>query len=76
MFWSHDPIAPWQTEAWLAEMRRSLRPNAYLRMIENRFVTTESTFIDMAWWDDCVDPHATRIITDRSSLSGSAWTRP
>ena len=23
------PIAPWQTEAWLAEMRRSLRPNAY-----------------------------------------------
>jgi Terminase large subunit, ATPase domain len=65
MFWSHDPIAPWQTEAWRAEMRRSLRPNAYLRMIENRFVTTESTFIDMAWWDACVDPHATPIITDR-----------
>jgi hypothetical protein len=68
MFWSHDPIASWQTEAWRAEMRRSMRPNAYLRMIENRFVTTESTFIDMAWWDDCVDPHATRIITD-SKLS-------
>jgi len=33
--------------------------NAYLRMIENRFVTTESTFIDMAWWDACVDPQAT-----------------
>jgi Phage Terminase len=65
MFWSHAPIAPWQTEAWLAEMRRSLRPNAYLRMIENRFVTTESTFIDMAWWDACVDPQATPIITDR-----------
>jgi phage terminase large subunit-like protein len=65
MFWSHVPIAPWQTEAWLAEMGRSLRPNAYLRMIENRFVTTESTFIDMAWWDACVDPQATPIITDR-----------
>jgi phage terminase large subunit-like protein len=65
MFWSHAPIAPWQTEGWLAEMRRSLRPNAYLRMIENRFVTTESIFIDMAWWDACVDPHATPIITDR-----------
>ena len=65
MFWSHAPIAPWQTEAWLAEMRRSLRPNAYLRMIENRFVTTESTFIDMAWWDACVDPQATPIITER-----------
>ena len=65
MFWSHAPIAPWQTEGWLAEMRRSLRPNAYLRMIENRFVTTESTFIDMAWWDACVDPQATPIITER-----------
>ncbi len=55
MFWSHLPVAPWQTEAWLAEMRRSLRPNQYLRMIENRFVTTESSFIDMAWWDACVN---------------------
>ena len=24
--WHHDPIAPWQTQNWLAEMRRSLRP--------------------------------------------------
>jgi hypothetical protein len=28
MFWSHEPVAPWQTESWLAEMRRSLRPCA------------------------------------------------
>jgi hypothetical protein len=39
MFWAHEPIAPWQTESWLSDMRRSLRPNQYLRMIENRFVT-------------------------------------
>jgi hypothetical protein len=38
-------IAPWQTKAWRAEMRRSLRPNAYLRMI---VVTTESTFATLA----------------------------
>ena len=50
-FWSHTPIAPWQTEAWLAEMRRSLRPNAYLRLVENRFVGSESSFIDLASWD-------------------------
>ena len=54
MFWSHQPVAPWQTESWLAEMRRSLHPNQYLRMIENRFVTTESSFVDMAAWDRCV----------------------
>ena len=56
MYWSHQPLAPWQDEAWLASMRRSLRPNQFLRMIENRFVTTESSFIDLAAWDRCVDP--------------------
>jgi phage terminase large subunit-like protein len=64
MFWSHVPVAPWQTEAWLTEMRRSLRPNQYLRMIENRFVTTESSFIDMLWWDACVNPVATPLAVD------------
>jgi phage terminase large subunit-like protein len=66
MFWSHDPIAPWQTPQWLAEMRRSLRPNQYLRMIENRFTTSESSFVDMAKWDLCVDPGATPIFADKS----------
>ena len=41
MAWHHQPVAPWQTENWLAEMRRSLRPNQSLRMIENRFVSSE-----------------------------------
>jgi phage terminase large subunit-like protein len=63
MFWSHDPVAPWQTASWVAEMRRSLRLNQFLRMIENRFVTTETAFVDLAAWDKCVDPklgHAPR----------------
>jgi phage terminase large subunit-like protein len=66
MFWSHTPIAPWQDESWLAEMRRSLRPNAFIRMIENRFVTSETSFIDLAWWDACVDLAATPLVKDRS----------
>jgi Terminase large subunit, ATPase domain len=66
MFWSHAPIAPWQTEAWLAEMRRSLRPNAYLRMIENRFVTSETSFINMSWYDQCVLPSLTPLIADQT----------
>jgi hypothetical protein len=45
MFWSHDPVAPWQDAAWLAQMRRSLRPIQFGRMIENRFVDIESNFI-------------------------------
>jgi phage terminase large subunit-like protein len=66
MFWSHTPVAPWQDDAWLAQMRQQLRPNAYLRMIENRFVSTDSTFVDMAWWDACVDPQARPLLMDRS----------
>jgi phage terminase large subunit-like protein len=66
MFWSHTPIAAWQDESWLAEMRRSLRPNAFLRMVENRFVTTETSFIDLDWWDACVDPAVTPVVKDRS----------
>jgi len=66
MLWSHEPLAPWQGESWLAEMRRSLRPNQYLRMIENRFVTGESSFIEMAVWDRCVDPRIGHVINDRA----------
>jgi hypothetical protein len=65
MFWSHTPIAPWQTEVWLAEMRRSLRANQYMRMIENRFVTTESSFITLAAWDRCVDRNLRPVFGDR-----------
>jgi hypothetical protein len=63
MFWSHEPIAPWQDERWLAEMRRSLRPNQYLRVIENRFVTTEESFVDMSWYDQCVVPTMTPLVS-------------
>ena len=55
MFWSHEPVAPWQTQAWLDAMRETQRLNAYLRMIENRWVTSESNFVEMEWWDACVD---------------------
>jgi phage terminase large subunit-like protein len=66
MFWSHQPIAPWQDRQWLRQMRSSLRPNQYLRMIENRFVSSDSTFVDMDWYDNCVDPDARPIIADKS----------
>jgi phage terminase large subunit-like protein len=65
MFWTHRLTAPWQTEEWREQMREQHRPNAYLRQIENRWVTTESTFVDMAWWDACVDPAAAPVIADR-----------
>jgi phage terminase large subunit-like protein len=65
-FWSHVPIAPWQDARWLAEMRRSLRGNQYLRMIENRWTASESAFISLESWDRCVDPAARPVLTDKA----------
>jgi phage terminase large subunit-like protein len=65
MFWSHEPVAPWQTTAWLEQMGQQLRANAYLRLIENRWVSSESSFVDLAWWDACVEPEARPVITDK-----------
>jgi hypothetical protein len=72
MAWHHEPIAPWQTPAWLSEMKRSLRPQQYLRMIENRFVSSESSFVDLASWDACVDPSATPMLARRSARPSGA----
>jgi phage terminase large subunit-like protein len=66
MFWSHVPVAPWQSVEWIEQMRRQLRPNAFLRMIENRFVSTESTFVDPEWIDRCIDPVWSPVISNKT----------
>ena len=64
MFWSHEPVAPWQTQRWLDQMREQHRPNAYLRQIENRWVSSESSFVDMEWWDGCVEAELSPLMVD------------
>jgi phage terminase large subunit-like protein len=65
MYWTHDFTAPWQSVEWAQQMREQLRPNAYLRQIENRWVSGETSFIPIEWWDRCVNPDATPIFADR-----------
>ena len=65
-FLTHEPIAPWQTDSWLAQMRQQLRVNAYVRMIENKFVSSETTFVDPEWFDRCVDPTARPVMFDKT----------
>lgn len=62
--WHHLPVAPWQTPEWIEQMRQQLRPAAFLRQIENRFVTSESSFIEMEWFDACVDSSLGPVIAD------------
>lgn len=64
MAWHREPIAPWQTQGWQAEMKRSLRPTAYARMILNQFVSPESVFVDLASWDACVQPSVRPVFAD------------
>jgi phage terminase large subunit-like protein len=50
-FWSHEPRMPWQTEEYYESERQNSRPADYLRLHENRWVTSHEAFIDVAWWD-------------------------
>lgn len=63
-YWTHKLTAPWQDSEWLEQMRATMRPTAFLRQIENRWVSTDSSFIDMAQWDACVDPSVTALLSD------------
>ena len=65
-FWSHVPVAPWQDDRWVAEMKRSLRPAAFQRMILNEFVSPENKFIDLSAWDACVQPSLAPVLRDQS----------
>lgn len=65
-FWTHEPIAPWQTPEWIEQMRATMRPTAFQRMIRNNFVTSDSPFIGMDWFDACVDPALKAAFIDRS----------
>lgn len=51
-YWNHEPTLPWQDNEYYAQQREQLRPMAYLRLHENRWVTTHEAFIPMEWWDD------------------------
>jgi phage terminase large subunit-like protein len=53
--WSHDPVAPHQTEGWLFKQRQLARSaTQYLRQFENRWLSNEAQFIEPVMWDACV----------------------
>lgn len=66
MYWTHKLLAPWQTESWREQMEKQLRKNAYLRLIENRWVSSETSFIDPEWWQRCINSDHKPIVQDKS----------
>jgi phage terminase large subunit-like protein len=63
MFWSHKPIAPWQDEPWLRDMRRQ-RASVYQRHVLNEFASSSSQFVDLNKWDACVRPDLAPVHAD------------
>ena len=59
VYWTHSARAPWQSARWIDEMQRTYaaRPAQCKRLIQNEWVASESTFIDLEQWDRCVDPN-------------------
>lgn len=54
--WVTRHLLPWQTEAYYASEKASLRPEQFRRMHENKWVGSENAFIEMSWWDElCLD---------------------
>lgn len=54
VYWSHENEMPWQTEDFLEEARVAERPASYLRLFENRWVTSHEAFMPIEWWDEAI----------------------
>ena len=65
MFWSHKARHPDQTRAYYSEQKKILRPGTYLRLHENRWVSSEDRFITDEAWSACVDADRTPVLSDK-----------
>jgi phage terminase large subunit-like protein len=66
VYWDHEPRMPWQTPQYYEDQRKSLRLNTYLRLHENRWVSSESGLFDMDRWDACTDLEHSPPLPDKS----------
>jgi len=66
MLWSHTPRMPWQTAAYYNAQREELRPRAYLRLHENRWVTSEGAWLPPGLLEQAVD----RAVVERAPEDG------
>lgn len=54
MFWDHEIRAPWITPQYIAEQKAENRYSTYVRLWENRWQSSEGTFIDPDLYDACI----------------------
>ena len=66
VYWDHEPRLPWQTSAYYAAQRRTLRPATFLRQHENRWAPMSTRFVTSDLWDRSVTPQSTPLLPSRS----------
>ena len=66
LYWDHAPRMPWQTSEYYESQLQQLRRNTYLRLHENRWVSSESGLFDMEKWDGCIHSSHSPPLPDRS----------
>lgn len=54
VFWDHEIRAPWISEQYIHEQRSSERYSTFVRLWENRWQSSEGTFIEPQMWDDAL----------------------
>jgi hypothetical protein len=66
-YWDHEARMPWQTEAYYASQKKTLRPGTYLRLHCNQWAAAEQTFITPELWDPCIQSWR-RPLTDTDTV--------
>lgn len=67
-YWDTVPRLPWQTPEYYAEQASSMRPDQFLRLHRNEWVTSQSAFIPQKYWD-----RAEKLPAPLASISDSPW---
>ena len=64
-YWDHVGRMSWQTPEYLSAQKNSLRANAYLRLHENRWTEGNESFINLDWWDNCINYDITPLLPNK-----------
>lgn len=63
------PVAGWLTPEWLEQMRSSLPPDFYQRLVENRWVEGSGSFITREQLEKCIDPNLEMRMQGESEIA-------
>lgn len=73
-YWDHEPRMPWQSEEYYESQRNTLRDSAYIRLHENRWVTSNEMFFPIEWWDYAIQSFADFLgVETKDVRSADLW---